>query len=211
MTTTKCRLIGAQCSEPLPGKLMGPKQAVVGRLSGRPSIFFYSNCSRLLRSASRRAARLRIRMEFRGRRLGWFSLEGQGVVTKPKDLRTGRSIWESERTAGIPHAPLSRDIESDVLVIGAGITGATIADALTATGLKVAVVDKRGPAKGSTTASTALLQYEIDTPLTKLSRKIGKIDAIRAWRRSRLAVDALATRVAELGVPEVVGNSSCGR
>jgi glycine/D-amino acid oxidase-like deaminating enzyme len=133
---------------------------------------------------------------------------GESVVTKPKDLRTGRSIWESQRKAGILNGPLFRDIETDVLVIGAGITGATVADALATTGLKVTVVDKRGPAKGSTTASTALVQYEIDTPLTKLALKIGKTDAIRAWRRSRLAVDALAARVAELGVPDVVGRNS---
>ena len=85
-----------------------------------------------------------------------------------------------------------------MLVIGAGITGAMIADALSAAGLKVAVVDKRGPAKGSTTASTALVQYEIDTPLSQLSRKIGKADAVRAWRRSKLAVDALKVRFGKL-------------
>jgi glycine/D-amino acid oxidase-like deaminating enzyme len=126
------------------------------------------------------------------------------VVTKRKDLRTGRSIWESQRAPGVPHGPLVRDIAADVLGVGAGITGALVADALATCGLKVAIVDRRGPAKGSTTASTALVQYEIDTPLTTLVRKIGKADAIRAWRRSRLAVETLAARVTELGVPDVV-------
>ncbi|MDP2296850.1 MAG: FAD-binding oxidoreductase [Pseudolabrys sp.] len=87
-----------------------------------------------------------------------------------------------------------------MLIIGAGITGAMVADALSVSGWKVALVDRRGPAKGSTTASTALVQYEIDTPLSNLSRMIGKADAIRAFRRSRLAVDALAARLGELGV-----------
>lgn len=125
------------------------------------------------------------------------------VVTKSTDLRTGRSIWEQQRASPVPHKPLKRDIETDVLVIGAGITGAMMADALAGTGLRVAVVDKRGPAKGSTTASTALVQYEIDTPLIKLARKIGERDATRAWRRSRLAVDAIAAPLDELGVPDV--------
>jgi glycine/D-amino acid oxidase-like deaminating enzyme len=89
------------------------------------------------------------------------------------------------------------------LVVGAGITGAMVADALAAEGFEVAVVDRRGPAKGSTTASTALVQYEIDTPLTELTRRIGKRDAVRAWRRSRLAVDALAVRLNEIGVRDV--------
>ncbi len=130
------------------------------------------------------------------------------MVTASKDLRTGRSIWEWQRATSVKYGPLLRDIEVDVLVIGAGITGAMIADALGESGLKVAIVDKRGPAKGSTTASTALIQYEIDTPLTKLSLKIGKANAARAWRRSRLAVDELAARLGELGVPDVVGRDS---
>ena len=123
------------------------------------------------------------------------------MVTKPKDLRTGRSVWEQQRAPPVPHKPLKRDLETDVLVIGAGITGAMVADALRDSGLRVAVVDRRGPAKGSSTASTALVQYEIDMPLIKLARKIGQRNAERAWRRSRLAVDAIAARLRELDVP----------
>jgi glycine/D-amino acid oxidase-like deaminating enzyme len=52
------------------------------------------------------------------------------------------------------------------------------------------------------------VQYEIDTPLIKLVRKIGKTDAVRAWRRSRLALEALESRIVELGVSDVVRRSS---
>ena len=100
--------------------------------------------------------------------------------------------------------PLTADVRTDVLVIGAGITGAMIAEALSAAGREVVLVDKRGPAKGSTAASTALVQYAVDTPLTRLAQKIGKQSAVRAWRRSRLAVDALAGRLKELKVANVV-------
>jgi glycine/D-amino acid oxidase-like deaminating enzyme len=125
------------------------------------------------------------------------------VVTTRRDLRTGRPVWIDRRAASVAHQRLARDIETDVLVIGAGITGALIADALASEGANVIVVDKRGLAKGSTVASTALVQYEIDTPLTVLMRKIGKDNAMRAWRRSRLAVGGLAARLAELGVSDV--------
>jgi glycine/D-amino acid oxidase-like deaminating enzyme len=130
------------------------------------------------------------------------------VATKGKDLRSGRSVWEGRRAPLVAHARLSRDITTDVLVMGAGITGAVIADALATAGMKVAVVDKRGLAGGSTVASTALVQYEIDTPLIRLTRKIGKEKAIRAWRRSRLAVEALAARLQELSVADVVRRNS---
>ena len=129
------------------------------------------------------------------------------MTTTSRNLRTGHSIWEG-RIGGVHHTPLKRDLETDVLVVGAGITGAMIADALASEGLKVAMVDRRGPAKGSTSASTALVQYEIDTPLTTLARKIGKEKAVRAWRRSRLAVDAVAARLKELDVADVVQRGS---
>jgi glycine/D-amino acid oxidase-like deaminating enzyme len=130
------------------------------------------------------------------------------VVTTRRDLRTGRPVWIGRRARSVPHERLASDIDTEVLVIGAGITGALIADALASEGAKVVVVDKRGLAKGSTVASTALVQYEIDTPLTVLTRKIGRDKAVRAWRRSRLAVGALAARLAELGVSDVARRDS---
>ena len=131
------------------------------------------------------------------------------MITKKRDLRTGRSVWEGLPVAKARHARLSRTLKTDVLVIGAGITGAMIADALAEAGLAVMIVDRRDdPVKGSTVASTALVQYEIDTPLSVLSRKIGKTRAMRAWRRSRLAVDAVAARLADLRMPDVVRRDS---
>jgi glycine/D-amino acid oxidase-like deaminating enzyme len=44
-----------------------------------------------------------------------------------------------------------------------------------------------------------LIQYEIDTPLIEMCRKIGTADAIRAWRRSRLAVTTLSAHLRSLG------------
>ncbi|HET7715523.1 MAG TPA: FAD-dependent oxidoreductase [Bauldia sp.] len=99
----------------------------------------------------------------------------------------------------VNHAPLRGDIRTDVLVVGAGISGALVAEALSETH-RVVIVDRRGPVRGSTPASTALVEYEIDTPLTLLAAKIGRIKAERAWRRSALAVLALAARTRDLGI-----------
>ncbi|MGU9979075.1 NAD(P)/FAD-dependent oxidoreductase [Phreatobacter sp. HK31-P] len=106
----------------------------------------------------------------------------------------------SRPLAAIPSRKLMRDITADVIVVGAGISGAMVADALTDAGLKVVILDRRGPLMGSTPASTALLQYEIDTPLTELSARIGLDRAERIWRRSKLALDALRERAAYLGI-----------
>ncbi|CAM4273809.1 NAD(P)/FAD-dependent oxidoreductase [Flavobacterium terrigena] len=63
---------------------------------------------------------------------------------------------------------LQNSISTPILIIGGGITGALIAYQLIENGRKVVLVDKRDVCNGSTAASTALLQYEIDIPLHKL-------------------------------------------
>lgn len=116
------------------------------------------------------------------------------------DLRTGKPVWTAYRAPAVPARKLTHDISCDVLVIGMGISGAMMAEALTEGGLDVVLVDRRGPLLGSTPATTALVQYEIDVPLTKLSRTIGRADGERAWRRSRLAVTNLKGRIEDLGI-----------
>lgn len=77
---------------------------------------------------------------------------------------------------------LNESLNADVLVIGGGITGALVSDALHKAGLDVVVVDKRHVAHGSTSASTAMLQYELDTPLCELASKIGDQAALRVYQ-----------------------------
>ena len=98
----------------------------------------------------------------------------------------------------MPFGALRESIKVDVAVVGAGITGALVADALLETGNSIAVLDRRGPAKGSTSATTALLQFELDEPLVNLARKIGRRRAARAYWRSAAAVDYLRARIADL-------------
>ncbi|AZO81814.1 FAD-dependent oxidoreductase [Bosea sp. Tri-39] len=129
-------------------------------------------------------------------------------MTKARNLRTGRSVWQGKRPPRFPRQGITEDTESDVVIIGAGISGTMQADALSEAGFSVLVVDRRGPVRGSTPASTALLQYEIDQPLTKLKRQIGEEAAIRAWRRSRLAVDGLGSRIRALSIAPVIRRDS---
>jgi len=117
-------------------------------------------------------------------------------ATLKRDLRTGRSVWADSRRLGVPVRPLDRAISVDVAIIGAGISGAFMARELSRDHC-VAVLDRRPPLTGSTMASTAMLQWEIDLPLTALGEKIGTTDAARAYRRSRSAVEDLKRIVAE--------------
>jgi glycine/D-amino acid oxidase-like deaminating enzyme len=106
------------------------------------------------------------------------------------DLRTGELYWP--RLAG-DHAdcypPLDRDLRCDVAVIGGGVTGALAAFHLARDGASVVVLDRRAIGCGSTSASTGLLQYEIDTPLYKLIDLVGADPARRAYRRCVACLD----------------------
>lgn len=107
------------------------------------------------------------------------------------DLKSGYPYWAINN--GLMHAfpPLQRDLRCDVLVIGGGITGALIADALNQHGHDVVVVEQRDIGWGSTAASTALLQYEIDTPLQELARRHGLDQALLAYRSCAEAIPEL--------------------
>ena len=117
-------------------------------------------------------------------------------ATIKRDLRTGRSLWADSAGLGVPARALDAAISVDVAIVGAGISGAFMAHELSRDH-SVAVLDRRPPLTGSTVASTALLQWEIDLPLTALADRIGMAGAKRAYRRSRSAVDALKRIVAE--------------
>lgn len=58
-------------------------------------------------------------------------------------------------------------------------------------GIDTVVVDKRSVGMGSTCASTALLQYEIDTPLHKLTDYVGLDHAQRSYQVCIDAIDTL--------------------
>ena len=120
-------------------------------------------------------------------------------TAKGLDLRSGDAFWPVRD--GLPgvYPPLREHAECEVLVLGAGITGALVAHRLAQEGVDVMVLDRRDVATGSTSASTALLQYEIDTPLSELARRIGEPDAGRAYRLGLEAIGEIETLVRELG------------
>lgn len=123
------------------------------------------------------------------------------ALTPEKRLRTGRSVWSDTPHPQLKTRPLRRPLQCDVAIVGAGISGAFMAEALSRHYDRVVVLDRRAPAMGSTHASTAMLQYEIDTPLTELSDMIGHPKAARAWRRSFAATQGLIRLVRDEKIP----------
>jgi glycine/D-amino acid oxidase-like deaminating enzyme len=115
------------------------------------------------------------------------------------DLKSGYPWWTVRDALPGAFPPLEADLRCDVAVIGAGITGALVANEFAAQGHDVAVLDRREAGWGSTAASTALLQYEIDTPMRELAKQYGEAAAVLAYRACLEAIPAL--REALRGLP----------
>ena len=115
------------------------------------------------------------------------------------DLKSGYPWWAVSN--GLMHAfPRAQgDLRCDVAIVGGGITGALIAREFAEHGHDVVVIEQRDIAWGSTAASTALLQYEIDTHLVDLSARLGEADALLAYRACVAAVEELEALLVRLG------------
>ncbi len=99
------------------------------------------------------------------------------------------------------YPPLSADVDCEVVVVGAGvgITGALIARGLVEAGLGTIVLDRHDVGWGSTAASTALLQYEIDTELLQLSKLVGEQHALAAYKACEAALAELQSIAEDIG------------
>jgi glycine/D-amino acid oxidase-like deaminating enzyme len=118
--------------------------------------------------------------------------------TEQADLRGGRSPWFAmgRHAASLD---VTENLKCDALVVGGGITGSLVAERLTRQGLDVVLIDRELPGRGSTAASTSMLLWEIDRPLTQLADAYGFERASRAYLASLRAVIGLRSLVHQLG------------
>jgi len=114
------------------------------------------------------------------------------------DLKSPEPFWPVLDGLLASFPALEKETHAEVAVIGAGITGALIAECLSRAGLDVVVIDRREAAHGSTSASTCLLQYEIDTPLKDLVSLHGERHAVQAYRLCAAAIETAAELVDEV-------------
>lgn len=98
---------------------------------------------------------------------------------------------------------LREDIKTDILIVGGGVTGALMAHKCMEEGYSTVLIDRREIANGSTSATTSMLQYEIDVPLYKLSQLIGKEAAEANYWAGHDSIDELQSIVRQV-------KSDCG-
>ncbi len=113
------------------------------------------------------------------------------------NLVSGWPAWLVKDETEVDFKILDHSFDIDIVIIGGGITGTLIAQALCKVGLQCCIIDKRLPGHGSSMASTALLQYEIDLQLQDLSEKIGEEKAARAYQLCLKSIDDLKSILQE--------------
>ncbi len=94
-------------------------------------------------------------------------------ITKHRTLRAQQPLWAETPRITLRSRAKPSASTYHTIVVGAGISGALVAQALASPERPVLVIDRRKPLAGSTMASTAMIQHEIDIPLTELSGMIG--------------------------------------
>jgi glycine/D-amino acid oxidase-like deaminating enzyme len=122
------------------------------------------------------------------------------ITTEQSDLHGGNSPWQ-HLSSDLRQGPVTENIRCDVLVIGGGITGSLMAQKLASPVCDVVVIDRERPGFGSTAASTAMLQWEIDAPLAELADLYGFEAAANIYQRSFRAVQGLQNLVSRLKLP----------
>jgi glycine/D-amino acid oxidase-like deaminating enzyme len=106
-------------------------------------------------------------------------------------LRSPETYWLLKNGLTYSYPSLKEDEECDVLIVGGGITGALMAFQVSSEGYSTILIDKNDVSLGSTAATTAILQYELDEPLYSLVNKVGERPAVDTYRRGAEVIDWL--------------------
>ena len=97
-------------------------------------------------------------------------------------IRSCETYWLLKNGLIKTYPTFRKNATCDVLVIGGGITGSLMAYRMARNGFDTMLIDRGDVSLGSTSATTALLQYEIDSPLFELAEKVGAEPASDCYR-----------------------------
>lgn len=89
------------------------------------------------------------------------------------------SIWKEESGKCEVFAPLEKDIETEVLIIGGGITGLTLATLLNDAGINSVLAEASRIGNGTTGMSSCHLTTQIDTQYSKVYKDFG--EKLQRW------------------------------
>jgi glycine/D-amino acid oxidase-like deaminating enzyme len=118
-------------------------------------------------------------------------------------LKSSEPFWLVKNGIINSYPSVRENLETEILIVGGGITGSLIAHQCIADGYKTILIDRREIGNGSTSATTSMLQYEIDFPLYQLIDLIGEEAAVESYWACYKSIDDLGQIVKQV-------KSDCG-
>ena len=106
-------------------------------------------------------------------------------------LKSSEPFWLVKNGIINSYPSLRENLDTEILIVGGGITGSLIAHQCMADGYKTVLIDRREIGHGSTSATTSMLQYEIDVPLYQLIDLIGEKAAVDSYWACYKSIDDL--------------------
>lgn len=100
----------------------------------------------------------------------------------------GKSLFTAINPVPKQYPYLTQDIETDVAIVGGGVTGAILGYYFSKNNINAVILEKDRIAHCSTSITTSLLQYELDSNEAKLHSVTSTENTIRAYH---LGLDAL--------------------
>lgn len=95
---------------------------------------------------------------------------------------------------------LTEDVETDVIIVGGGVTGSILGYYFSKEGIDTVILEKSRIAHGSTSITTSLLQYELDSNLMALTENNVSLDhAINSYKLGVKALDEIEKFIKEYG------------
>jgi glycine/D-amino acid oxidase-like deaminating enzyme len=135
--------------------------------------------------------------------------------------RLHRSPWQATTTPGATYPRLGADVETDVVIVGGGLTGLLCAGRLVRAGAGVVLVERDLVGGGSTAGAAGVLEAGPGVPFAALRERVGLRAAKAIWAEARQAavhlVAHLRRRKAACALEEVphldlaLDESACSR
>lgn len=94
---------------------------------------------------------------------------------------------------------LTEDIETDVIIVGGGVTGAILGYYFTKNNINTTILEKSRIAHGSTSITTSLLQYELDSNAAELKKYTSIDNIIKSYKLGIQALDEIENFINKYG------------
>ncbi|CEG28815.1 NAD(P)/FAD-dependent oxidoreductase [Bacillus sp. B-jedd] len=116
------------------------------------------------------------------------------------DLHSGSFFWRATFPEAPVYKPMDEDVMCDVLIVGGGSSGAQCAYYFADSGLDVVVIEKSTVGSGTTSATSALLQYSGGKMFSRLVNSFGIVYVTRHMQHLKGAIDEIEAAAGKVAI-----------